>query len=84
MYKFISDNGHGWLRVPLSEVEGLAISTFSYMDSTHAYLEEDCDMTTFVKAKGLSDYMADWSEYVPVHGESVVRSFPRFRPNLKE
>ena len=80
MYQFISDNGHGWLRVPLSEVEGLTISTFSYMDKTHAYLEEDCDMTTFVKARGLSFNMEDWSEYVPVHGEIVVRNFARFRP----
>ena len=50
------DPGHGWLQVPLSELEELgirsAISPYSYRDSHFAYLEEDCDMKRFIIAKG--------------------------------
>jgi len=49
---FISDPGHGWLEVPVKEVRKykIKISSFSYMDSGMAYLEEDCDAPTFLKA----------------------------------
>lgn len=56
-FAFHSDGGHGWLKVPLSLIKYLGIneliSGFSYQDSTHAYLEEDCDLTTFLIATGL-------------------------------
>jgi hypothetical protein len=48
------DPGHSWLRVPLKMLKklGLAnkISSFSYQRTEYAYLEEDCDMTVFMKA----------------------------------
>lgn len=53
-FDFISDAGHGWLKVPqpmLSEL-GIAdkISLYSYVDGKgNAYLEEDCDATVFIK-----------------------------------
>ena len=54
-YLFIETEGHGWLRVPLSELNELDISDkitrYSYMDNLYAYLEEDCDLVTFVEAK---------------------------------
>ena len=69
-YKFISDPGHGWLRVPLLEIIKLGIadkiSTCSYIDwaAKFAYLEEDCDMWTFTHAKkwdhkNLSFYLSE-------------------------
>ena len=57
-YKFISDPGHGWLRVPLLEILALGIadeiSTCSYLGfkGRHVYLEEDCDLSVFCRAKG--------------------------------
>jgi hypothetical protein len=54
IYRFINDPGHGWLEVPVGELNALgiinAISPYSYQNGRMAYLEEDCDYTTFVLA----------------------------------
>ncbi|MCP4420748.1 MAG: hypothetical protein GY805_29415, partial [Chloroflexi bacterium] len=51
---FISDPGHGWLRVPLADIAALGIeediSPFSFIDGRYAYLEEDYDCTVFIDA----------------------------------
>ena len=79
-YKFISDAGHGWLRVPLNELTPAMrakISTYSYVDHTFAYLEEDSDTSIYVNAIGLK-----WDtdiEFVRLDGECIIRSFDRFR-----
>ena len=50
-FDFISDPGHGWVKVPVSLLQNLGISreitTYSYMRGAYAYLEEDCDAATF-------------------------------------
>lgn len=52
--RYITDPGHGWLEVPKSLLVELAIqdkiTDYSYQKGTMAYLEEDCDMTTFMQA----------------------------------
>lgn len=52
-YIFFTDPGHGWLRVPLTELEPIKnkISACSYMNDKYAYLEEDCDASKFLKYK---------------------------------
>lgn len=58
---FYSDGGHGWLKVSKKQLRLLGIenqiSQYSYMRGDFAYLEEDCDLTTFVvalaKSKGI-------------------------------
>jgi hypothetical protein len=54
-YVFHTDPGHGWLAVKMAELHRLGIAgqitRFSYMRGQTAYLEEDCDLTTFIKAK---------------------------------
>ena len=56
-YVYHQDPGHGWLAVPRSELARLNIedkvSSYSYQsrDRATVYLEEDCDMSAFVKAK---------------------------------
>ena len=58
MYKFYHDPEHGWLEVPLSELDDLdiadKISGYSYRSESRdmAYLEEDCDLTVFLNAIG--------------------------------
>ena len=70
-YTFISDPSHAWLRVPLKEIRGLDISSFSFYDDNYAYLEEDCDALTFMRAKGLT-------------GNDVVeRQVPHFNRNRR-
>jgi hypothetical protein len=54
LYTFWTDPGHGWLEVPLQELDELGItdtiSHYSFMDQTCAYLEEDCDAPRFAQA----------------------------------
>ena len=54
-YLCVDTPAHSWLRVPLSELDELGISDniteYSYKDNLYAYLEEDCDLTTFIEAK---------------------------------
>jgi len=49
-----SDPGHSWLQVPKTALEFLKIhnkiSGYSYQRGDMAYLEEDCDMITFIEA----------------------------------
>ena len=57
-YKFHYDAGHGWLEVELNELKELGIekeiSQFSYQKDDKVYLEEDCDVTVFIKAKKIN------------------------------
>lgn len=53
-FDVLTDPGHGWVKVPkklLAEL-GIAdkITPYSYMRGDFAYLEEDCDASTFFKA----------------------------------
>ena len=54
---FHEDSGHGWLQVPHSYIDKLGIkkdiSNYSYRDTENAYLEEDCDLSVFMRAIGL-------------------------------
>jgi hypothetical protein len=57
-YKYYTDPGHGWLEVPVEELQRLnligKLSASSYVSNNRklAYLEEDCDMGLFFKARG--------------------------------
>lgn len=57
-YTFWADPGHGWLAVPAAEIRELGIkpSCFSYGvgGGGMIYLEEDCDLGLFMRAKGLT------------------------------
>jgi hypothetical protein len=54
MHNFWNDPGHGWLEVQKSDLMILGISKlitgFSYHDGPTAYLEEDQDAGTYLKA----------------------------------
>ena len=54
-FRFISDGGHAWLRVPhkvIADVElsPKSFSRYSYIDHEYMYLEEDCDAGVFITA----------------------------------
>ena len=63
-YRFINDPGHGWLEVPIAEIDALGIagkiSGYSYVKNGMAYLEEDQDLGVFVDA---------WEA---LHGERLI------------
>jgi hypothetical protein len=54
VYRSYSDPGHGWVRVPIAVLKTLGIADkvthYSYQRGDYAYLEEDCDMSLFIKA----------------------------------
>lgn len=68
---FHSDGGHGWLQVPHSLIKrlgiGAKITGYSYRDTNFAYLEEECDYSTFLHAMQIpeSGLMKDFNEIVP-------------------
>lgn len=53
-HHFFTDGGHGWLKVPVARLKKLGIEKeitgYSYLKGKNAYLEEDCDLSTYVKA----------------------------------
>jgi hypothetical protein len=68
--KFISDPGHGWLRVPHKVIADVGLtkasfSTYSYVDNDYMYLEEDLDAGVFMQTfKHLNNVEPDieWTE----------------------
>jgi hypothetical protein len=52
---FISDPGHGWLRVSWADFAAASddvkksVSSYSYIDNKFIYLEEDCDAYLYLK-----------------------------------
>ena len=81
MYRYITDPGHGWLEVEAEELERLnianQISRYSYRRREKAYLEEDCDMALFAKAKKDA---GEAMEYVEVYQENTpVRGYQSYR-----
>ena len=55
-----SDSMHGGVKVELSEIYELniqdKISSYSYMNDRHAFLEEDSDLTTYINALKTKGY----------------------------
>lgn len=83
-YTYHSDAGHGWLEVPIIDIELAGISelitAYSYKKGNTAFLEEDCDMTRFLfalKEDGVEVEITD------VHDgdESIIRTYGRFGYN---
>lgn len=81
IYRFISDPGHGWLEVRVADLHELGIATkissFSYINDDMAYLEEDCDMSVFLRAKEASRQVV---YYRNIYQEiSPIRYFDSYR-----
>ena len=79
-YQFISDSGHGWLKVRHSELKELGIqdeiSPYSYSNGVWAYLEEDCDVDVLINAIGGIDKLDIRVDYID--GHCYVRDYNRY------
>ena len=77
-FQFYTDPGHGWLRVPYSELERLDITSkitrYSYVRGDNVFLEEDCDMSTFMKAKDKLNEKVD-IQVININRQSRIRSY---------
>lgn len=56
VFHLVSDPGHSWLKVPLTELNRLnipvsSLTNYSYHRNGMAYLEEDQDMGVFTQAR---------------------------------
>ena len=77
---FYSDPAHGWAKVNKAELKRLniadKITPFSYQRKDYAYLEEDCDLQTYINAlrnKGIITLI--YREH-PTMGKSKIRNYP--------
>lgn len=65
-YSMFNDPGHGWLAVSFAELQALGIAEkithYSYRRADIVYLEEDCDLTTFIRAKAARGERVIYSE----------------------
>jgi len=79
-FRFFTDDGHGWLEVPLLQLlqMGIAheISRFSYMKGDYVYLEEDIDINVFLSRFTNDQYTL---EHFHVRGDAPIRQYKRFR-----
>lgn len=88
-FNFHDDPGHGWLQVPVYALELLSITEnitpFSYQQGDMAYLEEDVDAPTFIKA-WLIHHDQSETDFAYFHkrcreiysNRSFIRSLPSF------
>lgn len=80
---FFRDPGHGWLRVPRSDLVEIGvldkISPYSYQtdDGQFVFLEEDCDLSVYVGAKGYTHH-SQWCSRDIYDDDGLVRQLPRF------
>lgn len=81
-YVKYEDPSHGWLQVPMAEVRALGIlgeiSDYSYTDLVYAYLEEDCDMDVFIRAKKAVGVDITLN-YFSTDNDSFVRNLRRIK-----
>jgi hypothetical protein len=80
-HDFYTDSGHGWLKVPKTELKQLGIadkiSPYSYMRGEFAYLEEDCDFGLFHEA--MQAHNKDYSYKTHYTDESPIRNYQSYR-----
>ena len=81
--RFVTDSGHGWLEVSLTEYpDAVDFGTgFGYLDESYGviYLEEDCEAGAFLKAHPEARERIYEDNY---NGESAVRRLPHNEARL--
>lgn len=79
-FNMISDPGHGWLSVNMKHLIELnivdQISPYSYFNKNCVYLEEDCDMSVFLKAARAAGW--DFTIVEKYQEKTSIRSFPSY------
>ena len=77
---FVSDPGHGWLEVPLTDIAALGVETkisaCSFIDGRFAYLEEDEDYAVYMDALAMRGLPR------PEIRQQYVEYFDRGRPGF--
>ena len=80
--KVFADPGHAWARFPKAKLVQLGIadkiSTYSYMNGSNAFLEEDCDLSVLVVALRDRGYEIKFNES-HTNKQSKIRNYATYR-----
>ena len=81
-FDLVLDSSHGWLKVPVSELERRNIvediTTYSYVRNDVAYLEQDVDMATFLNAREAEGNPVTKIKEHARNGQSRIRKYAMF------
>jgi hypothetical protein len=81
--KVFADPGHAWARFPKSKLVSLGIAdkitTYSYMNGSNAFLEEDCDLSTLISALRANGYTDIKFNESHTDRQSKIRSYNTYR-----
>lgn len=82
---FYADSGHGWAKIKRSELVKLniadLISQYSYERGEYAYLEEDCDLSTYINALRNNGYTEfKFAGTTCAERQSRIRSYNSYNP----
>lgn len=81
-YDFYADQAHGWLKVKRSELIDLnilsEITGYSYQKNDYVYLEEDQDLSTFIRAMEAKNVQVQFMEHYSSR-ESRIRYYNNFQ-----
>ena len=79
-FPFYMDPGHGWLRIPIRLLRELGIESritlYSYRRGDYAYLEEDCDAMTFIKAMEARGRTVEFDDHTADRASKIRRYEP--------
>ena len=88
VFKSYSDPGHGWVKVPKRLLHDLqiadAITPYSYMRGVFAFLEEDCDLSTFHKAMEARGVTPKYKGSCTAYARSKIRNYESYRNTQKD
>lgn len=80
--KVFADPGHAWARFPKARLVTLGIadkiSTYSYMNGSNAFLEEDCDLSVLISALRVRGYEIKFNES-HTNRQSKIRSYSTYK-----
>lgn len=81
--KVFADPGHAWARFPKTRLVKLGIAdkitAYSYQNGANAFLEEDCDLSTLMKALTEKGYTVKFDEN-HTDRRSKIRGYCSYRP----
>jgi len=79
---FISDPGHGWVKISREKLIKLGIarkiSSYSYQRAGWVFLEEDCDAALLIKTCELLKIKLVIKKKTPARNSSKIRNYQRF------
>jgi len=74
--EFISDPGHGWIKISKKIRLGLKFTPYSYQDKNYLYLEEDLDASKYLDKLKANGIKYTFKETILNHESSIRNMDP--------